>query len=130
MSKQVVSADGTTFTFGGVVVGGITEYTLVDGVTPDIEHDPMAGPRAFFPGIPDYGTVRLTLYRNPSDPGQKQMEDARAAMARDECVITLIDGTTRRFTGYVKQIPLMGGGINGVGVAQIVLKVAGPTSNV
>lgn len=128
MTKPI-SADGTTFTFGGVVVGGITAYTLIDGVTGDIVHVPLNGEgRHYFPAVPEYGQIRLTLYRNTSDAGQQAMEQARANRQRAQCVLTLIDGTTRTFLGYVKTLPMLNGDINGVNGVQATLKVAGPVS--
>lgn len=126
MSKQVVSADGTTLTVDGVPVGGVEDYTLFDGVVPDIPHRPMSGPLSFRPGLPDYGQIRVRLYRNPSDPGQAKMDQIREQSRVVDCVVTLIDGTSRSFPGYVKQLPLMGGNINGTGLVTAVIKVAGP----
>lgn len=128
MSNQVVSADGTTFTVDGVEVGGIEDYTIFDGVVPDVPHRPMSGPLTFLPGLPDYGQVRIRLYRNPADPGQTKMDEVRAQSRVVNCTITLIDGTIREFPGYVKQLPLMGGNINGTGLVTAVIKVAGPPS--
>lgn len=123
-----VNADGTTFTFDGVVVGGIEDYSVLDGVTPDVEHKSLKNPAQYFPGFPEYGQLRLRMYREPSDPGQQRMEQARANRERVTGVITLIDGTTRSFPCYVKQLPLMSGNINGVGQVTAILKVAGPTT--
>jgi len=125
---MTVNADGTQFTFDGVVVGGIDDYTVIDGVTGDVEHAPMNGPRQFFPAMPDFGQLRLRMYRDTNDAGQQRMEQARANRQRVTGVITLIDGTTRTFPCYVKQLPLMSGSINGVGQVTAVLKVAGPTT--
>ena len=125
--SNAIDANGTTFTFNGVEVGGITQYTLIDGSTPDVQHNPLSGPRQYFPGAPEFGQVRLNLYRNPADPGQAEMEQARANSVRAECVITLADGSTRTFPGYVKALPIAGN-INGLGTAQCVIKVAGPVT--
>lgn len=125
-NKQVVTADGTEFTFNGLAVGGIEDYTIFDGVTPDIEHRPMSGPLVFFPGQTDYGQIRVRLYRNQQDAGQAAMEQARALGQSVDCSIALIDGTVRSFRGYVKQLPLMGGNNNGTGLVTAVVKVAGP----
>ena len=123
-----VNADGTEFTLDGIVVGGIDDYTVIDGVTGDVEHAPLNGPREFRPRTADYGQLRLRMYRDPSDPGQQKMEAARANRQVMTGVITLIDGTTRTFPCYVKQLPLMAGSIIGVGQVTAVLKVAGPTT--
>ena len=112
----------------GVEVGGIEDYTIFDGVVPDVPHRPMSGPLTFLPGLPDYGQVRIRLYRNPADPGQTKMDEVRAQSRVVNCTITLIDGTIREFPGYVKQLPLMGGNINGTGLVTAVIKVAGPPS--
>lgn len=126
MSKQVVTADGTQFFFDATPVGGVEDYTIFDGVTPDVPHRPLAGPLTFLPGQADYGQIRVRLYRNPNDPGQAKMDEARAAGRVVNCAVILIDGTIRQFRGYLKQLPLMGGNINGTGLVTAVIKVAGP----
>ena len=126
--SNAIDANGTTFTFNGVEVGGITQYTIFDGSTPDVQHNPLsASGRQYFPGAPEFGQFRFTLYRNPDDPGQAEMEQARANSVRAECVWTLVDGSTRTFPGYVKALPIAGN-INGLGTAQCVIKVAGPVT--
>lgn len=124
--KQVVTADGTEFFFDATPVGGVEDYTVFDGVTPDIPHRPLSGPLTFKPGQADYGSLRLRIYRNQADPGQQRMEQARQQGRVVSCAIRLIDGTIRQFKGYVKQLPLMGGNINGTGLVTAVIKVAGP----
>jgi hypothetical protein len=126
MTKQVVSADGTQFFFDATPVGGVEDYTVFDGITPDVPHRPMAGPLTFHPGQADYGQVRVRLYRNQADPGQVKMEQFRAQGRVANCAVILKDGTIRQFRGYVKQLPLMGGNINGTGLVTAVIKVAGP----
>lgn len=123
---QVVTADGTTLYFDATPVGGVEDYTIFDGITPDVTHRPMSGPLVFFPGQTDYGHIRVRIYRNQQDPGQIRMEQAQAQGKVVACAVQLIDGTLRQFRGYVKQLPLMGGNINGTGLVTAVLKVAGP----
>ena len=122
-----INADGTTLIFNGAVVGGITAYDVIDGVTPDVEHRTM-NQAEYFPGIPEFGQIRVTLYRDPSDPGQAAMETARANRQRANTVFTLSDGSTRTFISYVKILPIVGNDINGLSTANVILKVAGPVS--
>ena len=123
-----INADGTTFTFNGVEVGGITAYEFLDGATPQIAHQPLGGPREYRPGVPEYGRVRVTLYRDPQDPGQIEMESARTNRQTQTAVLTLIDGTERTFPANVEVLPIVGNDINGVSTARVVLKVAGAVS--
>lgn len=120
-----IDAQGCTFTFDGVPVGQITRFNFIDGTTPDVKHAPIGGETNYFlPGVAEFGSVTVTLYRDTADAGQVAMESARASSRVKECVITLHNGATRTFDGYVKRLPIVGND-NGVGTADAVIKVAG-----
>lgn len=124
----VIKGEGTSLTFNGVLVGRVTQYETIDGVTPDVPHRPMkAKTNYYLPGVAEFGQVALTLYRDLSDPGQIEMENARAASRVVPCVLTLSDGSVRNFPAFVKTLPIVGND-NGIGPARAVLKVAGAVS--
>lgn len=121
----ILDGQSTTFTFNGQLVGKVTRYDTIDGVTPDIKHQPIGSKvNYYFPGVPEFGQINLRMYRDMNDPGQIEMESARAISKKRICVLTLADGTTRTFEGYVKKLPFVGDD-NGVGTADAVIKVAG-----
>lgn len=124
----ILDGQGTTFTFNGITVGGIVGYNVIDGVTPDIEHKPTSATEpTFFPGLPQFGVITLNLMRDLSDVGQIELESARAQSRKEDCVLTLSDGSTRSFKGYVKKLPIIGND-NGLGTADAVIKIAGAIS--
>jgi hypothetical protein len=121
----ILDGQNTSLTFNGVLVGRVTRYEIIDGVTPDIKHAPLSKKTNFFlPGVAEFGSINLTMYRDLADLGQIEMEIARAGSKKRTCVLTLSDGSTRTFPGYVKKLPIVGDD-NGVGTASAVIKVAG-----
>lgn len=121
----IIDGQGCTFSFDGELVGGITRYNTIDGVTPDIKHSPTGASTNFYlPGVPEFGSLSLFMYRDLTDAGQIKMEEARAQSKRVTCIWTLSDGSTRTFPGYVKKLPIVGDD-NGLGTADVVIKVAG-----
>lgn len=121
----ILDGQNTSLTFNGVLVGKITRYDITDGVTPDVKIAPIGKKTNFYlPGVAEFGLINLRMYRDPSDPGQIEMETARAGSKKRTCILTLSDGSTRTFPGYVKKLPIVGDD-NGVGTAEAVIKVAG-----
>jgi hypothetical protein len=124
----ILNGESTSLTFNGVLVGKVVQYETIDGVTPDVKHQPMgAEVNYYLPGVAEFGQINLRLYRDLDDPGQIEMEAARAYGRRRVCVLTLSDGKTRTFDGYVKVLPIVGDS-NGIGTALAVIKVSGPVS--
>ena len=122
---SILDGQNNTLTFNGVIVGGIHQFNVLDGVTPDIKHAPMGQKTNYYlPGVSEFGQINLQIYRDMTDPGQVAMEAARAASTIAICILTLSDGTTRTFPGYVKKLPIVGND-NGLGTADAVIKVAG-----
>jgi len=121
----IIDGQGTSFKFNGVVVGKVTRYTTLDGLTSDTKHASLSRPYPIYkPGLPEWGSITLALYRDPADPGQVAMESAKANRQTGEWVLTLSDGSTRTFPGIGKVLPIAGDS-NGLGTANAVIKVAG-----
>lgn len=120
-----IDGQGCTFTFDGQIVGKIRGFVVTDGTVPDIAFRAVdANETIFFPGQADYGTVTVRLYRDLADVGQIAMENAREARRKVTCVLTLSNGVTINFPGYLKRLPIVGDS-NGLGTADAVIKVAG-----
>ncbi len=120
-----IDAQGCQFSFNGEIVGKIYGFVVIDGSVPDIAHIAVAGNEiAFFPGLADYGSITLRLYRDFSDAGQQEMDVARDLRKKVTCVFTLKNGVSLTFPGYTKSLPIVGDS-NGLGTADAVIKVAG-----
>lgn len=125
---SIIDAQGHVFTFNGEIVGRIVSFNTVDGVTPDVKHSPIGQKEnTYFPGVAEYGNLNFKLYRDYSDLGQLEMENARATSVKRLCAWTLPNGVSISFTGYVKKLPLVGSD-DGLGTADAVIKIASKTT--
>jgi hypothetical protein len=121
---MIIDAKNKTFAFNSIVVGKIDQFDFIDGETPDVIFRPLESPDpTYLPGMVDYGTVKLMLYRDTSDAGQIEMESARVERRTEQCALTLSDGQTRTFSAYVKVMPIIGGS-DGAATCTAVLRIA------
>lgn len=121
---SLIDAQGHVFTFNGAVVGKIVSFNTVDGITQDVKHSPIGQKEhSYFPGVAEFGNVNFKLYRDYSDLGQIEMENARAISLKCLCSWQLPNGVTISFTGYVKKLPIVGSD-DGLGTADAVIKIA------
>jgi len=123
---MIIDAQNATFTFNGTPVGKITQYEIADGEVPDVVRRPLNASEAIYaPGMPEYGSVSLTCYRDTQDAGQEALVTAIGNRTVGTCVLTLADGRTLTFDAYVKRVPVTGV-IDNVNTTQILLKITGP----
>lgn len=123
-----VDAQGTKFECDGVEVGGIQRYVFDDANTPDATHQSLGSNQSVsLPGKVPNSLFTLVLYRNTNDPGQIRLEQARVNRQIRPCKITLKDGTTRSFLGYVKQLPIVGSiqGADSLATANCLIRASG-----
>jgi hypothetical protein len=121
---MILDAKDKVFTFNSVVVGKIDQFEFVDGETPDVIFRLLESTEPkYLPGMVDYGTVKLMLYRDTSDAGQIELESARVERRTEQCALTLSDGQTRTFDAYVKIMPIIGGS-DGAATCTAVLRIA------
>lgn len=108
---SIFSAQGTTFTFNGTTVSGITGYSGFDGEAPDIDETTFDDLefRVFTQGLADAGAFNLDVFRDPDDAGQLAMETASTAGTTGECILTFVGWGTVTFDAYVKSMPIAGG---------------------
>lgn len=100
-------AHGTTFSFGGSAVGGLTGIDLPDQSRDSVDltdHD-SGGVREFVAGLVDAGAVQLSGNNVPADTGQAALltNFAPSGGATAACVITLANaaGSTISFGAFV-----------------------------
>ncbi len=120
----ILDGKGKLFSFNGILVGKITQFDFVDGETPDVIFRPLGNedPK-YYAGLVNFGLLRLTLYRDLSDVGQIELEQARGQRRTEQCVLTLSDGSTRTFDAYVKTLPIIGNDDNASPVVAV-LRIA------
>lgn len=106
---------GTTFSIGGVVVGGLISVSIPDRSRGEAEttDSASAGDRSFIAGLRDGGKVTLTFRHDPTDVGQLALEtnfglDGSGAVKA--CIITLpttakTPARTYTFNGFVTAPP-------------------------
>lgn len=98
-------AHGTTFSFGGTLVGGLENIPLPDQSKDDIDETDhgSAGDREYIPGLREGGTIALEGKNLPADAGQTALRtnyDADNTVVT--CIITLpvTPAVTYTFDGY------------------------------
>lgn len=103
---------GTTLSFNGVLVGGLTSVSVPERSRGEAETTDSGASfnRVFLPGLRDGGSVNLTFRHDPADTGQLQLEtnfNTDGSGALKTCVITLPAPGTRTytFTGFVIKPP-------------------------
>lgn len=105
----ILDGKDKSFSFNGISVGKITQFDFVDGETPDVVFRSLSSDvPEYLPGLVNFGLLRLTLYRDLSDVGQIELEQARGQRRTEQCALTLSDGSTRTFDAYVKSLPIVG----------------------
>lgn len=126
----VLDAQGAVFTIDDnmgspVTVGGIVSFDGFTGEASDIDITTLASTaKEFRQGLQDFGNFSLELMRDPQDPGQLELEDAKANQATRECVLTLPSGDIATFSAYVKSLT-GAGGVDGVFTGTCNMKITG-----
>lgn len=124
-------AKSTTFTFGGVAIGGVESYSTMEGRVQESTYRPLDGsPPVSFPSTPDFGQCVLNLYADYSDAGQVALRSSLRNRTRATMVITHPDGTTETFTAFTLLFPSRGSKGAGIPVelTRCVLRVSGTIS--
>ncbi len=126
----VLDAQGAVFTIADsmaspVVVGGVVSFTGFDGEASDIDITTLASTaKEFRQGLQDFGNFSIDLMRDPTDPGQIELESAKAAQSTRECTLTLASGDVATFNAYVKSVTAAGG-VDAVVTGSSNLKITG-----
>lgn len=117
----------TTFTFGGVTIGGVESFSVLEGQVRESTYRPLAGPPVSHPQYPDFGQCVLNLYADNEDAGQIALRASLRNRTRSTMVVTHPDGTTQTFTAFVLLFPTRGSKGSGtpVELTRCVLRVSG-----
>lgn len=112
-----------------IKVGQITDIKGTSDTSPDIEcTDLDSDTKEYLPGLPDTGTVSMTVYTVDADTGLAAIEAAFDARSLKSFKITYPSGATpvRTFSAYAKSFPKIGDASkDGVVTGTIELKRSG-----
>jgi len=127
MKTQYQNAKGATFTFGGIDVGGVESFSLLEGQVRAATFRPLSGPPSAHPSYPDYGQCVLNLYRSESDAGQAALLSSLRNRTRATMVVTHPSGEAETFTAFTLMFPTRGSKSSGqpVELTRCVLRVSG-----
>lgn len=128
----IINAQGAIFTIHNgdapgaqVVIECITAFTGMDGEAADIDITCLSSTaKEFRQGLQDYGNFSIDLMRDPNDPGQIELEEAKAAQETRVFVLTLTSGDVATFSGYVKSLTTEGA-VDGVVTGTANIKITG-----
>lgn len=77
------------------------------------------------PGLPDYGSLTIDLFFDPSLPGHANLRSAAQAQDIREGILTFADGQTVTFQGFVSQVPSVSGSANTDFTSQAIIEITG-----
>jgi len=83
-------------------IGEITDFSGPDGTANEIDTTHLGSTaKEFLMGLPDEGSISLSINWEPSDTGQQAVIAARKARTEKDFKITYSDSSTATFKGYV-----------------------------
>lgn len=95
---------GASFSFDGTTVNGITDISLPEVSTAEIDitsHDETGGFRKFLGGLKDGGTMTVTGKYDIADSGQDKLRLETDDGTAKACVVTFSDGSTATFNAVL-----------------------------
>lgn len=110
----IIDAQGAILTIensGGtpVVIECIRSFEGMTGEASEIDVTCLSSTaKEFRQGLQDFGTFTVELFRDPTDPGQIELESAKAAQAVRTFTLTLDSGDVATFDGFVKSLTTSG----------------------
>lgn len=128
-----IPAQGSTFKVnstgqtGGTMVQvlGIKSFTGLDGSATEIDTTELTDDaKTKLLGLQDWGSFSMDANINFSDPGQAALLALKTARTKTSFLLTLPNGTTVAFDGFVKSLPLAGG-VDTVLTGTIALTITG-----
>lgn len=133
MTSTAISAQGTTVAMNTgttqapvlTEIKNVYEFSGFSGSASDIDvTDLQSTGKEYRPGLQDWDTVTMSININMAETSHQALLTAKKAGALKEWTVTLSDGTTLEFTGYVKNFPLSSA-VDGVYQGSIDIKISG-----
>lgn len=126
-----LNVQGATFSIDDesgtpVPIECITSFSGMTGEASDIDVTCISSTaREYRQGLQDFGDFTIELIRDPSQAGQIELEQAKAAQAVREFILTLTSsGDVATFDGYVKSLTTTGE-TDGVLLGTATIKITG-----
>ena len=136
MTSTAISAQGTTFAIDTSISGSpsftliknIKSFTGFDGSNSEIDVTNLSSTaKEYRLGLEDNGQFALELDRDFSDAGQTALLAARDSQTGKQYELTLANGETATFTGFVKKFS-MAGGVDQVVKGSADIRISGPVT--
>ena len=91
-------------------IGEVTDFSGPDGSASEIDMTHLTSTaKEFIMGLPDEGSLSMSVNWDTSDAGQAAARAARVARTEQDFKITYSDASTATFTGYVLALSSSGG---------------------
>lgn len=117
--------DNTSSPIAYVQVKEMVSFNAFDGQASEIDCTSLdSTSKEFLMGLMDNGQFSGEFNFLPSDAGQQQVREARAATARRHFKLTLSDASVFSFDAFVQQAPISGG-VDAKMDASFVLRITG-----
>jgi hypothetical protein len=131
----VLNAQFTTLTItdelgNPVEIAQINSYDGFTGEATEIDVTNLQSTAMEFrPGLQDFGDVTIEMQRDPSDPGQTELQAAKAAQSVRDFVLTVDNAIEFRFSGFVRSLTAAGE-VNGVLTGSSTIRITGNVEEV
>lgn len=123
----LIDAQAVSLRFDGEIVGGILRFFYMEGQESEVTFRPISGEPQARPIQHDYGSCRVLLKTDHSDPGQNALRQNLVDRELKEMQIDYANGTVQRFSAFCQNAPVSGQKQNQESVAgsQIVIRLNG-----
>ena len=102
IGKTLTAANGTLTPVAWTEIGEVTDFSGPDGTASEIDTTHLQSTaKEFLMGLPDEGSISLSINWAPTDTGQLAVVAARKARTEKDFKITYSDDSTATFKGYV-----------------------------
>lgn len=123
---KTITAAGTITPLSWTKVENLVSFNGFDGQASELDvTDLDSTAKEFMLGLQDWGTFSFDVNRDFNDAGQQAVDAAKRAGAQKAFKLTLPNGKTKTFNGYVKNSPLEGGVDQVLKTSGVTLRITG-----
>lgn len=106
---KTITAAGTVTPVSWVKVKNLLSFKGFDGQASELDATDLdSTAKEFLLGLQDWGTFSFDVNKDFTDAGQLALDAAKRSSAQKSFKLTLPNGKTKTFNGYVKNSPLEG----------------------